>query len=114
MHALISPTQTTTLGINVILFFRCMGAFFDPVNRTKEGFKWGLVIHTTAMFSIVTVATAVGLYSQSLAYIDNREFTSGPTGAKFIVSKAFYTVPYVMFQVNQWLADGLLVGSALR
>ena len=114
------PIRITTLGINVILFFRCMGAFFNPVHRTKEGVKWGLAIHTTAMFSIVTVATAVGLYFQSLAYIDNREFTGsnvrppGPMGAKYLVSDGFYAVPYIMFQVNQWLADGLLVGSTLH
>jgi hypothetical protein len=97
-----------------------MRALFNPINRTTGRAKWGLVVHTALMFSIVTVATSVGLQLQSISFIDNRKFPGngselppGPVGYKYIVgSEAVYLVPNIMFQVNQWLADGLLVSSA--
>lgn len=96
-----------------------MRALFNPTNRTTGRAKWGLVVHTTLMFSIVTVATSVGLQLQSISYIDNREFPGGgelppgPIGYKYVVgSEPIYIIPNTMFQINQWLADGLLVSSA--
>ena len=96
-----------------------MGAFFNPVNRTRGRIKWELVAHTTAMFSFVTISTALNLDIQSFAYIGNREFPGndaippGPLGYQFLIySKAISVVPSIMFILNQWLADGLLVRIA--
>ena len=95
-----------------------MGALFNPANRTKGGIRWGLVAHTVAMFSFVTISTALNLDIQSFSYIDNREFPGnggippGPLGYQFLIySKAISVVPSIMFILNQWLADGLLVSS---
>ena len=107
------------LGVVMILFFRCIGALFNPVNRTERGVKWGLVAHTTAMFSFITVYTATGLDLQSISYINKRAFpgvdgvlSPGPLGYQFLIySNAINVVPTLMFQLNNWLADGLLVSS---
>ena len=108
-------------GIVIVLFFQCMGALLDPLNRRREGIRWGLVVHTTAMFSFVTIATAMGLNLQSISRIDNREFPGaddgtlppGPFGYKFLIySKAISIIPNFTFQLNQWLVDGLLVSHA--
>lgn len=60
------------------------------------------------------------LHIQSISFIDSREFTGnielppGPLGYQILIySKAIGIVPSVFFLVNQWLADGLLVRSAL-
>ena len=60
----------------------------------------------------------MGLDLQSIAYIDNREFNNpkspGPLGYKsYIYTSARSLIPNSMFQLGQWLADGLLVSSAL-
>lgn len=94
-----------------------MGALLNPVNRTKGDVKWGLVVHTVAMLLLVTIDVAMSLDLQSISYIENREFPGirgkifpGPYGYQDLVcSKAINTVPSIMFQLNQWLADGLLV-----
>ena len=94
-----------------------MAALFNPVHRRGEPVKWGLVSYTVAMFSIVTVVTAMGLNVQSTSYIDNREFSSaedvpepGPYGYKAsIQAEPACVVPNLMFFINNWLADGLLV-----
>ena len=102
-----------------MVFFRCMEALLNPANRrTKEETKWGLLAHTTAMFAFVTIATAINLHLLSICYIDNREFPGvdgvvfpGPLGYQvFIYSRAISVVPSVLFLLNNWLADGLLVG----
>lgn len=69
------------------------------------------------MFSFVTIYTATGLDLQSISYIDNRDFpgidgvlSPGPLGYQFLIySNAINVVPTLMFQFNNWLADGLLV-----
>lgn len=104
------------LGVVIVLFFQCMGALFSPVNRAK-GIKWGLVVHSAAMFLFVTVYTATGLDLQSISYINNREFpgidgvlSPGPLGYQFLIySNVINVIPTLMFQFNNWLADGLLV-----
>ena len=95
-----------------------MGALLNPVNRAWGGIKWPLVVHTVAMFSFVTIYTAMNLNLQSISYIDNREFPgggllfSGPLGYQsHIYSKAMSVVPNAMFLLNNWLADGLLASS---
>jgi hypothetical protein len=101
---------------------RCMGALFNPIDRAK-GIKWGLVAHTTAlMFSFVTIYTAHGLDLQSISYIDNREF---PTSTACYLLDLLDTsssstptpstlCPTLMFQFNNWLADGLLVSLRFK
>ena len=104
-------------GIVVTLFFQCIGTLIGPENRTKNGIKWGLVAHTVAMFSIVTVYTAAALSILSISYIDNREFPCvdgalplGPIGYQYLTySNPTNVVVTVMFLLNNWLADGLLV-----
>lgn len=96
-----------------------MESLLDSVNRTRRGIKWWLVVHTVAMFSIVTIYTAVTLNIQSVSYVDNREFPGidgvlppGPLGYQYLTrSKAIGVVPIVMFLLNNWMADGLLVSS---
>ena len=105
------------LGIVIILFFQCMDRLLNPAHRRMEGIKWGLVAHTVAMFSAVTVYTAMSLNILSDCYIDNREFPGvdgvlppGPSGYRFLIySGVISLVPNVMFLLNNWLADGLLV-----
>ena len=82
----------------------------------EGGFKWWLVIHVAAMFSIVTVTIGMGLNLTSTAYITSREFPGngepapGPMGYKYLIySTALSVIPNNLLQVNQWLADGLLV-----
>jgi hypothetical protein len=109
------------LGIFIVLFFQCMSALLNPVNGPRKKIRWGLVAHTAAMFSFVTVYTATTLDTQSISYIDNREFpgadgwSPGPLGYQFFIySKPITLVPSLMFTLNQWLADGLLVNPVLN
>lgn len=103
-------------GIVIVLFFQCMTALLNPVNQTRGGVKWALVVHTGAMFSFVTIYTAINLAVQSISYIDNRDFTGapqsppGPFGYQFYISpEAISIIPSVVFVMNNWLADGLLL-----
>ena len=96
-----------------------MGSLLDPVNRARGGIKWGLVVHTVAMFSIVTVYTAITLDIQSISFIDNREYPGsstdsavppGPIGYQYLLhSKPIGITPTPMLVLNNWLSDGLLV-----
>ena len=95
-----------------------MVALLDPINRSRGGIKWGLVVHTIAMFSFVTIYTATNLDIQSFSYIDYRVFPGspgtvpGPFGYQlYTYSQAICVVPSVVFTLNNWLADGLLVSS---
>ena len=94
-----------------------MAALLDPVNRRRQGIKWGPVSYTTLMFSLVTVYTATNLNAQSVSFIDNRAFPGiegvlppGPLGYLWYNSRVFCTVPNLMSLLNNWLADGLMVG----
>ena len=104
-----------TLGIIVAVFFKCMVALFNPAYRRGEPIRWGLVSYTVVMFSLVTVGTAMRLGVQSISYIDNREFRGtvpGPIGYQgLIVPDAINVIQNVIFALNNWLADGLLVSS---
>ena len=63
----------------------------------------------------VTVYTAVNLHNLSMSFIDNRELTDGGSSGPLDYQSG--TIPYtplgrlanVMFDLNNWLADGLLV-----
>ena len=106
-------------GIVIVLFFKCMAALFNPVHLRGESIKWWLVSCATVMFSVATVLTAVNLDVQSISYIDNRKFSGirsvappGPLGYQvFTDSTALVIVPNLMFLLNNWLADALLVSS---
>ena len=95
-----------------------MSALLSPDNRTR-GKKWGFVAHTVAMFSVSTIHTALNLNFRSTFYINNRGFPGtngappGPLGYDQLQLNALDTVLVAMFPLNQWLADGLLVGSVL-
>ena len=96
-----------------------MAALFSPVHRRGECVKWGLVSYTVAMFSFATVLTAMKLDIISVSYIDNRKFpgidgllSPGPFAyQEFISPDALSIVPYAMFVLCNWLADGFLVSS---
>ena len=101
------------LGFVIVLFFRCMGATLDLANRTR-GIKWGLVAHTVVMFSIVTTFTTIELNSQSFVYVDNRQLLDAYS--RLIAGHPIYLeltpddlTPNILFVLNNWLADGLLV-----
>lgn len=105
-------------GIVIVLFFQCMYALLRPANRKGGGIRWWLVAHTVAMFSFATIYTALNLDIQSNSYIDNREFPGSPDGSSppgpfgyqyYIYSRAIDVVPSVVFALNNWLADGLLL-----
>jgi hypothetical protein len=97
-----------------------MSALFKPANQARRGVKWGLAVHSTAMFVFVTILTAANLYSQSISSIDNREFPGsddgsppGPFGYQFYTS--YYLInlrPGIAFVINGALADGLLASFA--
>jgi len=109
-------------GTVIVLFFQCITALFDPANRRGGPIKWGLVIYTALMFSVVTIFTAINLHIQSISFIDNREFPGvdgiappGPLGYQYFIYSVPITIaPNVMFLINNWLADGFLVTFAPR
>ena len=97
-----------------MLFFNCMAALFNPAYRRGEGIKWGLVIYTVIMFSLVTVYTATKDHILSICYIDNREFSDyGPWGYhEANAYSAIFIIARAAFNLNNWLADGLLVSPS--
>lgn len=92
-----------------------MSALLNPVNPTREGIKWLLVVHTVAISLFVTVFTAINLDILSGSYIDNRDVrgyvdTPGPLGYQaFTFSTPIGIVSTVTFLLNNLLVDGLLV-----
>ena len=106
-------------GIIIVLFFQCMGAFLNPINRTRGRTKLGLTAYTVIMFSLTTINIAMNLGIQSICYVDFRGFPGvpdwlgpGPAGyMRFTSTKAIQVVPDIFFFLNFWLADGLLVSS---
>ena len=98
-----------------------MKALLNPANRKIGGAGWALVAHTTVMFSIVTAITAINIHFLFVAYIDNREYPGtdviipGPLGYENLVSSGAPTIASnVLFVLNQWLADALLVSSLFQ
>ena len=95
-----------------------MAALFNPGHRRGEPVKRGLVSYTVAIFSVVTIQTAMDLDLQSISFIDNREFPGsdlsppGPIGYQpFISKEALSIIPNALFTLSNWMADGLLVSS---
>jgi len=85
----------------------------------RGGTNWGIVAHTVAMFSFLTIPIALDLNIISLGYIDGREFPGGngflpgPLGYQSVRFSSYPSATFVvialMFPLNQWLADGLLL-----
>jgi len=104
-------------GTLAVLFFQCMAALFNPINQRGAGVKWGLVSYTVTMFSIATVLTGMALNLESISHIDNREFPGvegefppGPIGYQLSIWSGVLVIPpRLMFLLNNWLSDGLLV-----
>ena len=119
MSLLTLPLRSTITGIIVILFYQCMNALLNPANRRGGAIVWGLVVHTVAMFSFVTVDVCMNLDIQSISSIDNREYpgtkpgVSGPYVYQLVplLTAPINTVPEIMAYFNMWLAGGLLVSS---
>ena len=93
-----------------------MSALLDPVYRTKKVIKWGLVTYIVALFSSLTIGCAIVRDTLSAAYIDNREYdVAGPFEYLVVLGLSkdvLHLVPALLFPINQWLTDGLLVSSA--
>ena len=103
-------------GIVVVLFFECMKTLLNLVDPTRGRIKWGLVAHTTVMFSFVTLFTVITNippdYIENREYPGNKEYPPGPFG----YGLSCYADPLGLFisstfYLNQWLADGILVSS---
>ena len=98
-----------------------MNALLGPKSCMRKGKKWGLVVHTVALFLVTTTSVALSLYTLAVSYINDREFPGGdgippgpfgyPDLPKFTVINA---VAFAAIQVNQWLVDGLLVSFMLN
>ena len=119
MHPLILtlPVRCTFLGIVVALFFQCISVLLSPVNSIRRGVKLALIFHTVAMFAILTIPIGLGASGLPTRYINNREypgndeFPPGPIGYDYTLNRKATTIVFdAMFPLNQWLADGLLVG----
>lgn len=102
--------------ILVALFFQCMGALLNSVNARTRAVKWGLVVHTSFMFTLVAVCGAMYANSQLISYIDKRRFPGvdespfGSLGYNWLHDGDAITVaPAFLFILNQCLADGFLV-----
>ena len=110
------------LGIVITLFFRCLSALFNAVNRPRGTIKWPLVAHTVVMFSILTASIALFLDTQSIAFVDNRNTPSddgllspGPgVYQDFHYSKADSVALATMVLLNTLLVDGLLVSLIFK
>lgn len=108
---------TIIQGIVVVLFFKCTSTLLDPANRLRGGIRWGLVAHTTAMFSFVTIYNGMYLNLQSISFVDYRAFpglgdylSPGPLGYQYLIyTGPMCMIPHIVFLLNTWLADGLLV-----
>ena len=106
-------TRSVALGIVIVLFIQSLGALLHP---TKGRIKWGLVVHAAAMFSSLTISITVILNQLSISFVDRRNAifildSSGKSPPFQVLSSTPTTnlISGLMFPLNQWLADGLLV-----
>ena len=104
---------SVVLGVVTVLFSQCIAALFNPIHRRGKGIKWGLVSYTTVVFSAVTVFTAMNLSIQFISFVNNRGFAGGgPLGYRISIGSAVLRItPRLMFLLNNWLANGLVVSS---
>ena len=108
-------------GIVVDIFFQCMSALLNSVNRPRGSIKWGLAAHTVVMFSLVTIGTAIDAHILRNSFIDDRAFPGadaippGPLGYQVtLFDKAINVASGCIFILNSWLADGLLASSGVK
>ena len=111
------PVGLTLLGIVVALFFQCIATLLNPTNPIRKGIRWAFVTHTISLFLLVTIPFGIDFDYSSTEYINNREFPGnsefppGPLGYSYVLDTDATTMVYnLMFPLNQWLGDGLLVG----
>ena len=90
-------------------------------NQMRKGIKWALIAHTVSMFSFLTIPAGISQNVSSVCYIDNRNFPGsdvappGPIGCPDVLFTVGTRISFaVMFPLNQWLADGLLVSRILE
>ena len=90
------------------LFLRCMAVLLSPANSIRKGIKWASVVHTVALFSVLTIPVGVHLNDSSTIYINIREFPCNnewppsPIGSLGIVNtKATTLIFTAMFPLNQ-------------
>ena len=89
----------------------------SSVKPFSKGVKWGLVVHTVALFSLLTVYFWIKLNLSSACYINNREYPGGDEyfpgpigcGGFYFETTAVIGLFSATFPLNQWLVDGLLV-----
>ena len=112
------PVRPTFLGIAMALFFQCMNALLGLADTIRGGLRWALVAYTVALFSFLTMPILIDMCYLSLEYINNRgfagcdEYFPGPLGYdELLNTKPTATFYDFTFPMNQWLADGLLVGT---
>ena len=105
------------LGIVVALFLQCMRALLSHTNPISKSARWVLVAHTVALFSFLTASVVIELNYLPIICVNNREFpgndelTPGPLGYRSTLNSGAASIIFsCMFPLNQWLADGLLVG----
>ena len=95
-----------------------MNALFNPAYRRGDPIKWGIVSYTAAMFSLVTVGTAMQLRIQSISYIDHRDdpkIVRVPLEYRGLITPDVVNViQTIIFALTNWLADGLLVSPPFR
>lgn len=103
-------------GVVIVLFIQCIVALLNPADYSRRGIKWGLVAIVMAIFSCVTICTAINLDFLSKTFIDDRDFSAanaaapGPLGYQFYVNSfAINVFSNFLFYLNNWLADGLLL-----
>ena len=105
--------SSVILGIATTLFFQCMWALLNPVNRTVKGVEWGLLAHTVILFSTATVLMLINLIVQFMFHTDFRGSGSSGGFTPSIAGVFFYSpmapTTSLLFLFNQWLADGFLV-----
>ena len=106
-------TRPAALGIAIVLFFQSLDALLHP---TKGKIKWGFVVHAVAMFSSLTISITIILNQLSISFIDDRDAAiitdasgKSPPFQVLVSTPTTHLVSGLMFPLNQWLADGLLV-----
>lgn len=84
----------------------------------RRSAKWGLLAQTVTLFLVLTIHISVDQYAALLELIENRNFPGtetlppGPIGYDATHSSLTpFAIYIVMFPLNQWLSDGLLVSS---
>lgn len=102
-------------GVTIALFFQSLRALFYPM---KGRVTWGLVTHTVAMFLCLTISVTTELSQLAPFYIDDREYPQFTASMGILEPweylwgsdwPAMSILSNLMFPLNQWLADGLLL-----